>query len=65
MYVVADSFYSKRKWVDDVVKLGWHSIGKLRQGIVPGFKLNFSFAMLGWVYLTGYIFSQKLPKLMG
>lgn len=30
-YVVADSFYSKRKWVDGVVKLGWHSIGKLRQ----------------------------------
>lgn len=30
-YVVADSFYSKRKWVDGVVKLGWNSIGKLRQ----------------------------------
>jgi Transposase DDE domain len=30
-YVVADSFYSKRKWVDGVVKLGWDSIGKLRQ----------------------------------
>lgn len=30
-YVVADSFYSKRKWVDGVLKLGWHSIGKLRQ----------------------------------
>jgi Transposase DDE domain len=30
-YVVADSFYSKRKWVDGVVKLGWNAIGKLRQ----------------------------------
>jgi len=30
-YVVADSFYRKRKWVDGVVKLGWHAIGKLRQ----------------------------------
>lgn len=30
-YGVADSFYSKRKWVDGVLKLGWHSIGKLRQ----------------------------------
>jgi hypothetical protein len=30
-YVVADSFYSKRKWVDGVLKLGWHCIGKLRQ----------------------------------
>ena len=30
-YVVADSFYSKRKWVDGVMKLGWNSIGKLRQ----------------------------------
>jgi Transposase DDE domain len=30
-YVVGDSFYSKRKWVDGVQKLGWHAIGKLRQ----------------------------------
>ena len=30
-YVVADSFYSKRKWVDGVVKLGWNALGKLRQ----------------------------------
>ena len=30
-YGVADSFYSKRKWVNGVVKLGWNSIGKLRQ----------------------------------
>ena len=30
-YVVADSFYSKRKWVDGVVNLGWNAIGKLRQ----------------------------------
>lgn len=30
-YVVADSFYSKRKWVDGVVQLGWHAVGKLRQ----------------------------------
>lgn len=30
-YVVADSFYSKRKWVDGVITLGWHAIGKLRQ----------------------------------
>ena len=30
-YVVADSFYSKRRWVDGVLQLGWHAIGKLRQ----------------------------------
>lgn len=30
-YVVADSFYSKRKCVDGVVNLGWNAIGKLRQ----------------------------------
>ena len=30
-YVVADSFYSKRKWVDGVITLGWNAIGKLRQ----------------------------------
>jgi hypothetical protein len=30
-YVVADSFYSKRKWVDGVLALGWNYIGKLRQ----------------------------------
>ena len=29
-YVVADSFYSKRKWVDGVITLGWNAIGKLR-----------------------------------
>ncbi len=30
-YVVADSFYNKRKGVDGVVNLGWNVIGKLRQ----------------------------------
>ena len=30
-YLVADSFYSKRKWVDGVITLGWNAIGKLRQ----------------------------------
>ena len=30
-YGVSDSFYSKRKWVDGVGKLGWNSIEKLRQ----------------------------------
>lgn len=30
-YVVADSFYSKRKWVDGVITLGWNAVGKLRQ----------------------------------
>lgn len=30
-YIVADSFYSKRKWVDGVATLGWQAIGKLRQ----------------------------------
>jgi len=30
-YVVSDSFYSKRKWVDGVITLGWNAIGKLRQ----------------------------------
>ena len=30
-YVVADSFYSKREWVDGVITLGWNAIGKLRQ----------------------------------
>jgi Transposase DDE domain len=30
-YIVADSFYSKRKWVDGVITLGWNAIGKLRQ----------------------------------
>ena len=29
--LVTNSFYSKRKWVDGVVKLGWNSIRKLRQ----------------------------------
>ena len=29
-YVVADGFYSKYKWVEGVVQLGLHSIGKLR-----------------------------------
>ena len=30
-YVVVDSFYSKRKWVDGVITLGCNAIGKLRQ----------------------------------
>ncbi|MEM9155263.1 MAG: transposase [Cyanobacteria bacterium P01_F01_bin.33] len=30
-YVVADRYYSKRKWVCGVRKLGWHCIGKLRR----------------------------------
>jgi Transposase DDE domain len=30
-YVVTDSFYSKLKWVDGVLSLGWNAIGKLRQ----------------------------------
>jgi hypothetical protein len=30
-YIAGDSFYSKRKWVDGVLGLGWHTIGKLRQ----------------------------------
>ena len=30
-HVVTDSFYSKRKWVDGVRKLGWDAVGKLRQ----------------------------------
>ena len=29
-YVAADGFYSKYKWVNGVVSLGYHSIGKLR-----------------------------------
>lgn len=29
-YIVADGFYSKYKWVNGVVKLGFHAIGKLR-----------------------------------
>lgn len=29
-YLVADGFYSKFKWVNGVVKLGFHAIGKLR-----------------------------------
>lgn len=28
--IVADGFYSKYKWVNSVVKLGFHAIGKLR-----------------------------------
>jgi hypothetical protein len=30
-YVAGDSYYSKRKWVDGVLNLGWEVIGKLRQ----------------------------------
>ncbi|MBO1346510.1 MAG: transposase [Hormoscilla sp. GUM202] len=30
-YVAADGFYSKYKWVEGVVQLGLHSIGKLRR----------------------------------
>jgi Transposase DDE domain len=30
-YIVTDSFYSKRKWVDGLTTLGWQAIGKLRQ----------------------------------
>lgn len=30
-YVVGDSYYSKRKWVDGLLDLGWDAIGKLRQ----------------------------------
>ena len=30
-HVVGDSFYSKKKWVNGVMKLGLHAVGKLRQ----------------------------------
>lgn len=30
LYLVADAFYSKYKWVEGVVQLGLHAIGKLR-----------------------------------